>query len=384
MRHIGITLNVSQHSLFSNGVNQNAIYLADLISRLSGYKVYLICGVSESTTISDLQSIVGNKVKCVVVENSFSLRLDVIITVGLTISKRQFSFWKAINDKIKLIHYKCGNEFFTDIDSIIYNEDRSRHDWEFAPKPDQIWVIPQMERTNIDYYSIIHNQRRATVVPFVWAPLVIEQKLRETKGNTYDGRSITRIGIMEPNMSFMKNALIPILISNQAFKDGLDVDILRVFSGRYFKDNKRFNQIMPSLDIYKSGKISLEKRFPIVDLLNKHIDVIVSWQIENNLNYLYLDAAWLGYPVLHNASLCVDVGYYYPNNNIFEGSEILKNIFNSHSSDSNYLERNRSVINRYLPENKDIQKEYKVLLENLFSNTFEKGSYNSKTNTIFK
>lgn len=382
-RIIGITLNISHTSLFGNGINQNAIYLAELINNIRGYSSILICAVSDLNDLKTLQLIAGDKIKCVRIEDSFQLRLDVLIVVGLAISKNNLAGWKTLNSNIKLVQYKCGNQFFIDTECMIYDINKDLHSWDYMPVPDQVWSIPQMEKTNLDYYSIVHNQKNATVVPFIWSPSTIEKRSKDIEAGNYNGRHISRIGIMEPNASFMKHAWLPVLIADQAYKNGLNIDILRVFSGIKLKENERFNQLVVFLELYKSTKLSLEKRFPIVDMLKDHIDIIVSWQMENNLNYLYLDAAWLGYPVLHNANLCQDIGYYYSNNNIFEGAKLLEDVVKTHSKNQDYLEKNRSLIHRYLPENEKIQREYARLLDNLIHDKFEKGKFSWKNNTIF-
>jgi hypothetical protein len=101
--------------------------------------------------------------------------------------------------------------------------------------------------------------------------------------------------------------------------------------------------------------------------MSKHCDIAISHQWENPLNYLYLDLAWMGWPILHNAHLCKDVGYYYEGFNYYQGSEMLNHILMNHEPNSNeYLNKNRKIINTYIPTNKCLQNKYKNLIENLF------------------
>ena len=98
-----------------------------------------------------------------------------------------------------------------------------------------------------------------------------------------------------------------------------------------------------------------------------HADIAVSHQLENPLNYLYLDLAWMGWPVVHNAHLCKDVGYYYEGFNYEEGGNVLLDVINNHDKNADeYLKRNREIIDRYLPINKKLQESYKILIDNLF------------------
>ncbi len=73
----------------------------------------------------------------------------------------------------------------------------------------------------------------------------------------------------------------------------------------------------------KDGKITAESRYQTAYILSQYIDVLVCHQILNPLNYLYLDAAFMGYPVLHNAPLCKDLGYYYESSDTVDGAKQL-------------------------------------------------------------
>jgi hypothetical protein len=378
---IGITLNLVGVSFFSNGVNQNGIYLANLLSNI-GYDVDILAGVDDPSKLKQSKEIVGKGIRCIEFSKSKKIRYDIIISVGLAFSKKDLEDWKNNNPNLKTVYYKCGNEFFFDLESTVYSIDKDRYGVDYIPVPDQIWSIPQMENTNLDYYSFVNSQQNATVVPFIWSPRAIDWHASKNSIGVYESRKITRFGIMEPNSSFMKNYLIPSMIVESTYRENKDIDILRIFSGSKLKDNSRVEEIFKLYKLHKDTKISLEKRYPTLDMLDKHIDCVVSWQIENNLNYLYLDVAWYGYPVLHNANLCPDVGYYYTANKIFEGSKKLQEIIDTHNSDTEYLERNRSIISRYLPENKEIQKNYQDLITDLVNGDFNKKSYDWKTNTI--
>ena len=74
----------------------------------------------------------------------------------------------------------------------------------------------------------------------------------------------------------------------------------------------------------------------------------------------------MGWPIVHNAHLCKDVGYYYEGFNYDEGAEILKNAILTHDTNvEEYIKRNRAIIDRYLPSNKYLQEQYKALIDKL-------------------
>ncbi len=130
---------------------------------------------------------------------------------------------------------------------------------------------------------------------------------------------------------------------------------------------EQFNNACRGLDLFKEKKLTVESRYNTLEFMSKHCDIALSHQWENPLNYLYLDLAWMGWPILHNAHLCKDVGYYYEGFNYYEASEMLNHILTNHDANAaNYMKKNREVIDVYLPTNKALQEKYRGLIESLF------------------
>ena len=161
-----------------------------------------------------------------------------------------------------------------------------------------------MEKTNLDYYKFLNNQEKATVVPFIWDPMTVNNYCDEHKIGTYIPRHTKRIGVMEANMSVMKNVLLPMVVINKYEERYKDLDLVTLFSTDKMRLRKTFISLISKTSIFKSGKVNAGHRPKVVSALSKDIDLVLSWQWENNLNYLWLDIAWLGYPIVHNGSLC--------------------------------------------------------------------------------
>ena len=76
----------------------------------------------------------------------------------------------------------------------------------------------------------------------------------------------------------------------------------------------------------------------------------------------------MGWPILHNARLCKDVGYYYEEFDYSEASEKLNEIIVNHDANvKEYTKKNREIIDMYIPTNKCLQNKYKNLIDNLFT-----------------
>jgi hypothetical protein len=122
-----------------------------------------------------------------------------------------------------------------------------------------------------------------------------------------------------------------------------------------------------NLDLCIDKKVSIEGRYNTLGFMTQYANIAVSHQWENNLNYLYFDLAWMGWPIVHNASLCKEVGYYYDQFNYIEGGDKLIEAINNHDTNKDsYLTKNRKVIDNYLTTNVDLQKKNINLINDLF------------------
>jgi hypothetical protein len=184
----------------------------------------------------------------------------------------------------------------------------------------------------------------AHAMPHVWSPLFVDRDARAVDSGlrkpaasmgTYvgpangAGRRIRpfgfrhpgagegwRIAIMEPNVSVAKSCFVPMLACDQAYRtDPTSVAYMMVMNSEHMKEHLTFNRFAARLDLTRAGKASYEPRLPFVECMTDHsIDAVVSHQWENAQNYLYYDALYGGYPLVHNSEFLRDagMGFYYP------------------------------------------------------------------------
>jgi hypothetical protein len=159
------------------------------------------------------------------------------------------------------------------------------------------------------------------------------------------------------------------------------IEKLRITNATTVSKHREFMSIIETFDLYKEGKISAESRYQTAFMLTQHLDVLICHQILNPLNYLYLDAVFLGYPVLHNAPMCKDLGYYYEGSDTIAGAKQLDYILTEHDKNIEaYDERNDKVLQRYHADNMDVVRTYDKLIENLFNGGNHGLEYNPDTN----
>jgi hypothetical protein len=236
---------------------------------------------------------------------------------------------------------------------------------------DDIWMIPQVANISAAFFTTL-RRRPARIVPFVWDPVFLEERSRELPdGGRYSARAgARRLTVTEPNLDVVKFCLYPILIAEEAFRIRPDaISLLQVTnSERMATKNAEFIAVMNQLDIVRGHKAVFLGRHETPAFLATNTDVVISHQWENPLNYMYLEVCWQGYPLVHNASLCPDIGYYYPGNDVTAGCRALLRAIDQHDADAEgYLQRQRSVIARYRPGDPEVTRRYDSLLDELMA-----------------
>lgn len=387
---IGITIHLESNneSIWVNGIKQNVLMLAHLLKNSNkNYDIYLL----NSSDLDFNQK--PNYLKDVNIHffDEKHMEMDLIILMGRRMGNSYLKKFRESGDK-KVVYYVCGNRYVVDMEDVLFKGGSVVGGYE--QELDEIWYIPQQDEVNKGYLPILHRTD-SVIVPFVWhqkflyeTVLTVEKqyKLGVYKKNwQYDKTKNKKIiGVVEPNINVVKFCLLPSMLVEQCYRGGVGkehIEFLRIISGDKLKSNKKFISIVNTFDLYKDKKMFVEKRYPIAYLLTQHLDVVVSHQLLNPLNYLYFDVVYLGYPLLHNAELCKDLGYYYEGSDLLQGAKVLDNILLNHDKNiESYNKRNDDVLQRYHADNKDLIETYDMLIENLWKKGNKHLVYNPKTN----
>ena len=381
---IGITLSLlnNVNSFFSNGINQNSLFLCELLLNI-GFDVYFIVEDTKLFNISEnvlSEIFYDSRFKYKKYSEILYSEFNLIITLSFSYSETFiYNYLKYLNTKH--VGYFCGNTYIIETEKILYNQHKNRQNDTYdytinnLPKYDEIWSIPQMSETNLDFWSILYRCK-CIEVPFIWSNNAISLFCKANKCNEnelyYKNRGPEKkIAIFEPNISIMKWALPSILICESTYRKNKLIKHLYITNINSSSTNDfnitQFNKFLAPLDLVKDKKCSIESRFNTLFFMNKYADIAVSHQWGNPLNYLYFDLAWMGWPVIHNAYLCKDVGYFYDNFNLNSGSIILEKVLTEHDTNIDvYLKQNRESIDKFLPSNNNLKMVYKNLILNLF------------------
>ncbi|WP_233870163.1 DUF2827 domain-containing protein [Paraburkholderia adhaesiva] len=368
---IGITigLRTPDESLWINGIKQNALFLAKLLMASShGYRVTLV----NTTDVPLTDALPWNRV--VYATRSFSEvkdALDVLIELGGQIDAEQTAYLKARGAKI--VSYCCGVEYINAIESILFG--RRLWDSLFINRGyDEIWAIPQIAPSSLPF---LQSLRRCPgrVVPFVWDPMCLTERTQALRNHGEyrpSGVRAKRLTVMEPNHDVVKSCIYPMLIIDEAFRSEPDaIGFTHVTNAETLANTSpEFVMLMNYLDVVRAGKASFVGRFETPVFLAELTDVVISHQWENPLSYFYFEVCWQGYPLVHNARLAPELGYYYQDNDVQQGADLLLYVLREHDGNwQEYARRQREILRRYTPGNPALIAGYDTLLARLIGVT---------------
>ena len=395
--NIGITIGLTAdyESLWINGIKLNALYLANTLIEIGEHNVWIL---DTSEKVTDLTKVAWDTSRFPIYKFKEKWEdVDLLITLGTSLPTDWIKKMRTSNPNVKVIKYQCGNNYVVDMERVLFG-DPTRDgipSWDLGH--DETWMIPQQEYQNFDYFQTIYRQEdhQVKVVPFIWDSMFIEKnnellKKSGSKLPIYSPKPIAdkKISVMEPNLNVVKYSLIPILIVEGFFrKYGLNsFKQIWIASGSKLLENKYFKGMLVKLDLVnqKEPLIKFVPRYPVTTMLAEETDVVLSHQWANPLNYSYLDALHFGYPVVHNADMIKDAGYYYEGFKIKEGIKQLNLAINKHDTQTEeYAEKSNKVLDRYRSTNPALIDIYRKLIENLWEPNKHKLSYkyNWKTNT---
>jgi hypothetical protein len=366
---IGITigLHYQAETLWNNGIKQNAVFLAEALRHCPQVAGVVLVNTTEVPITLALPWDLGRYPT--VSFDAAKDALDVLIELGGQIDGARTDYLKQRG--VRLVSYCCGFEYIHAMESVLFRKPIWGNNLFVNQRYDDLWMIPQVANINRSYFEVLRRQS-ARVVPFVWSPMFLDERVAGlAHAGQYQARAgAKRLSVMEPNINVVKFCLYPALIAELAYRERPDnIAILQVTNAEAIAtDSLEFIQLMNQLDLVKEHKAVFLGRHDTPAFLAGHTDIVISHQMENPLNYFYLEVCWLGYPLVHNASLCDDLGYYYRDSDAEQGARRVIEVIDTHDAQAlRYRERQRALIDRYLPDNERLVMTYAVLLDELMA-----------------
>lgn len=392
--NIGITLGLQEEneSMWINGIKLNAILLANALQQIGKHNVYI---VETSDKVKDLTKVRWDVKKFPVrsLKDAFK-DTDLMITLGTSFPKEIIEKFKAQGPNKRLVKYMCGNSYVIEMERAIFKEGEDLGIAPWDDGADEVWYVPQQGYQNHYYYRSIFRTDRVFPVPFVWDPMFLIQELAIYKKTNRKLPIYTpgkpqaekRLSVFEPNMNVVKYAMVPMLATEEIYRRGVEFDKMFVASGRKLLKNGYFMSMVKTLDCIKNEvknpKLQFTSRYPVCHYLAETTEVVVSHQWENPLNYSYLDVMFMGFPLIHNADMIQDAGYYYPDFNVEAAADQLQWVLENHDNNiEEYKAKNQPVLDRYSIKNEAMIDLYDKMIQNLYDGNHDLSyEYDWKTN----
>lgn len=338
-----VALTVITHpnqSIWQNGIGQNVFFLAMLLRQLPFVREVLLVDVGDGQQMPPEMDLVSLDLKLVKEHDAIVHDMvDVLIEVAGAVKAEWLTLMRARGRKTVMFH--CGNPYTALAEPAVFGRDTTAL---YPERCDEVWY-PYQYRDFASFLRLIHRCE-AFEMPYLWHPRFVDIRIAQLrlhgKEFGYQPRVKTRkkasanqpgwrAAIFEPNVSVNKSLSIPMLICDQAYRaDDRSVAHMHVLNSVRMKDHLTLLHLANSLNLVREHKATFHGRVDVVGFMTELADLVVSHQWKNEQNYVYLDALYGDYPLVHNSPWIKDVGYYYPDFDIQEGASQLLQAIQEH------------------------------------------------------
>lgn len=356
------TATIHNDSLFVNGLFQNVFILYKMLDSM-GYAPILLVN-EKPNDLNKVPAILRN-VRMIIAEeilrNSIPIHLNIEIAMSIDPNMRNHMRSRGT----KTVKLYLGNILNIDIETpIFYPGVHFAH--HVTGEIDEVWVSPHYKQHN-EYAGLINKVKPAKIAPYVWDPSIL------TLGGTRQYKWRPRFPgepqvfvILEPNISFQKCSLIPLLIIERLYRSSKGDFKVFIGNSERLQANPFFTKtILPSLELYTDGRLIFSGRNTITSIMNDYPSCIaVAHQWNNQYNYMTLEYLVSGFPVIHNAKDWSDAGYYYEGSSIDKGLDVLKKVVEFHGTSLEAYAAGAAALQwRHSPYNPEVQTVWRKLIE---------------------
>ncbi len=339
-------------SVWSNGMGQNIVFLAELFQRLPFVSSVVLIDVGALAAMPQDAGIADKGLRIITMREATDA-VDVIVELGGALDVGWLDLMRARGRKV--VFHVVGQPYLGLTEAAVFQKPghMSRPD-----RCDEVWLLHK----DAELAPIMRTLHCCDVfeVPYIWHPQFLQARIAHVAQHGYRygyrpraeaGTSALRVGIFEPNISVQKTSSIPMLICEEAYRvDNGSIASMVALNTFHMKEHATLLHMANSLDLVRDHRALFEGRHDVVSFMAVHGDAIVSHQWANDQNYLYLDALYGGYPLIHNSPWIKDAGYYYPDFDVQEGARQLLRAQREHDAAlDDYRERGRRVIEAVNP-----------------------------------
>lgn len=343
---IGITIMTGdRQNVWNNGLVQNIYHFAGLIAALPFVEAVCLinCGDKPGHPEGSDQA-----AKCIPLLSPAEAleQVDVAIEMGGAIDFeliRRFRYRGG-----KFILHLCGQPYVSLVEPTVFGRDGFFMDPE---RFEEIWLLAK----DMTFAPMLRTIHRCPVheVPYLWSPRFLEQTIQQGPDGApqfgYQPGSL-RSGtawpaIFEPNISPIKMGLIPFLICDEVERTSPTIiERVTYLNGDGLLEHTSYIHFMQNSALYNRKKVIITGRDYFARIMGRGGNIVISHQLNCMQNYLYLDALYGLYPILHNSKMFKDVGYFYDGSDIETGARMLLDIVESHDRNLAFYESRASAM----------------------------------------
>ena len=300
---------ITPANLFMNGLFQNVLIIYDLME-VMGYSSYLLLNVKPSAneTTPELQRYRNITSEEIV---RHPMPIYAYIEIGMSVFPPLRTYLRSVGAKIVKLY--LGNILNIDIETV-QSTPGLNFPHHIVGDVDEIWTSPHYGQ-NRDYATVLNrvNINNSRIAPYIWEPCFITNFGKcGIQWKRPDNWKTTDIIITEPNISFQKTFLIPLLLADAFAKKCPEwIGKIQLMNTDYIKKNVHaIHSLLPSIELYKNGRVIMGDRKTIIEMVSEYpSSVFVGYQFNNDFNYMTFELLYMGFPLLHSSNAWSDFGY---------------------------------------------------------------------------
>lgn len=353
-------------SNFSNGCIQQALFLKQIFEHI-GYETDLVTIDNTYTHFSGIGTPIN-----VINEKSDLSSYRIFLFVSMTILNTNPIVPNIRSHEITCVDVVCGNLYILHQEQFVFDQHRIIHNT-IDNICDEVWVL-EMYPFMKDYLELLSG-KPTHLLPYVWNTDIVDEYVQSNElqiSVDYDKVNRTKINILifEPNMSIHKTSLVPLLIANRYhITHPGQLNKVYIFCGNRIKG---FNMdLFQHLEICKDQVLEIYDRMvmpsvlKIVQTSNDYMNIVLSHNIMNNLNFLHLELLHLGIPIVHNCEPFKSNGLYYDDFTLFRAVDLLEKTRKEFVYTDTDKEIATKILNEFAPSNENRKMAYEKHIERI-------------------
>ena len=337
--NVGITLFASESAnIWNNGINQNIALLGILLKKSPAmHQVWFVNGGSSEKPHPDLDF---DRLGIPIVKpEQITHDIDVLIEMGAIMP---IEWMRRIHARgAKIVCFGVGHNFNAVAETAVFPSKQGGIHLTDPTLREETWGLAHHVKTGAGIMQTI-TRKPVVAMPHIWSPLFLDKTISQAEAagyqfgyrssNSPEPKQGWKVAIFEPNISVVKNYMVPMLICEHAYRVSHEsIAMMMVMNSFQMKEHQTFLRFALNLDLTKQHKATYEPRVLFTTAMAQHgCNAVVAHHWECGMNYAYYDALYGGYPLIHNSEFLqqAGVGIFYPGFLAREGAQALVGAWN--------------------------------------------------------